>query len=70
MDTDWSNRYSEISEAPDGARCDYCGGASNSENVLLMFSALSRPAVSVHRRCYIHWAFQQSESSADADETN
>lgn len=67
MSMDWTNRYSESSEAPEGARCDHCGGPSRAQNPLLLFTAQSRPTVSVHRRCYIHWAFQQSELRADAE---
>ncbi len=58
-----SDRYSEIGETTNAECCVYCGGVSCAENPVLLFFALSRPTVAVHRRCYIHWAFQQSERS-------
>ena len=62
-----SDRYSEIAEVIEGEVCVYCGGSADYKNTILIFAANNRPAVSVHRRCYIHWPFQLAQSGAADD---
>jgi hypothetical protein len=61
MQVQLTERYCEIGETSSEEHCVYCGGVTFTENPVLLFSALGRPSVAVHRRCYIHWAFLQPE---------
>ena len=66
MPNDWTDSYCEDAEAPQGMRCEHCGGDARPENPLLLFSATSKPTVCVHRRCYIHWALYRAGDDAKA----
>ena len=62
-----SDRYSEVAEVIEGEICVYCGGGADYQNTVLILAANNKPPVSVHRRCYIQWSFQLSQSDAADD---